>query len=396
MAIDLPTLMVSVMLVSAVAGAAVLYVGTPAGADASLRLWGASLLLYALQPLAFAWRTVGPLAPSVFAANAVAALVLTLQWAGVARFLATPPPGSHDAPPTPRLPSWPWLALPPAVAATGALLLLPHDSARNGFTSLVLTLLALTIIAQTRTGPALPQDSSRGRQLLLGGTALLAVVLVWRGTAIVAAGVTASDLSDASGIHARTYLFTLVTLLLQTLGFVLWQQERAVEREHLLAVRDPLTGCLNRRALFEVASGILDGRPRRPRPIAVLLLDLDLFKAVNDQHGHLAGDAVLREVARRLQLRLRANDRLARFGGEEFLVLADDTDDAGARVLAEELRQIVGATPIVLSEVAIPLTVSIGVQASAATESAATIDTLIAGADAALYRAKCAGRDRIA
>ncbi|MNY30848.1 Response regulator PleD [compost metagenome] len=132
---------------------------------------------------------------------------------------------------------------------------------------------------------------------------------------------------------------------------------------------------------------------RSQRPTAILMMDLDHFKQVNDQYGHLTGDACLQHAAQRLQQRLRAGDLLARFGGEEFVAVLSDTDLAGAHELAEQLRDDLARHPCIHQDRIINLTISIGV--CAAIPASADSEQLLNRADLALYRAKAAGRNRV-
>lgn len=131
---------------------------------------------------------------------------------------------------------------------------------------------------------------------------------------------------------------------------------------------------------------------------ALLLVDIDHFKRVNDHYGHLAGDHVLRHIVGVLRQRLRASDVLGRYGGEEFMVLLPGTDLHGAAQLAEQLRQAVQAAPCEWQGQRIAFTVSIGVAASADTPAdlSRTSEALLQAADQALYRAKDDGRNRVA
>ena len=180
--------------------------------------------------------------------------------------------------------------------------------------------------------------------------------------------------------------------------------ENALNRDRLLvgAITDPLTGLRNRRYLDSRLEEAVAGARRESTPLACLLLDLDYFKRVNDTYGHLAGDEVLREVARRIQGAVRASDVCARYGGEELAVLLPDTRRAEAEALAERLRQVVCGAPIpVATGRAITVTASIGVatvlpgpHATIAPEETAVRD-LLEAADQALFRAKAEGRDRV-
>jgi diguanylate cyclase (GGDEF)-like protein len=171
------------------------------------------------------------------------------------------------------------------------------------------------------------------------------------------------------------------------------QANRDLERAHAEADRlsreDPVTGIFNRRHFGEVLARELSD-PAASVP-AVLLLDLDHFKRINDEHGHLMGDAVLQTVTDRIALVLRDEDCLARWGGEEFAILAPDIDRDGVLSLAERAREALAAEPVQLGEMSIDLTLSVG--AALGTGERRTPDALVHAADQALYRAKGAGRN---
>ncbi len=163
---------------------------------------------------------------------------------------------------------------------------------------------------------------------------------------------------------------------------------------HRLTTLDPLTGVHNRRSLNEFLEREVGCAVRLSRPIAVLLLDADHFKLVNDRHGHPVGDAVLRGLAERLRQRARAEDLVARYGGEEFAVVLPETDLAMALVIGERFRVAVAEEAIFADGIAIGVTVSVGVAALAAGESRTT-NELLQVADERLYEAKRAGRNRV-
>jgi diguanylate cyclase (GGDEF)-like protein len=166
---------------------------------------------------------------------------------------------------------------------------------------------------------------------------------------------------------------------------------RAAHRElAALAATDPVTGLPNQRALVAALDGELARRLRSHRPCALLFLDLDHFKRVNDTHGHAAGDAALREFGEVVAAELRAVDVFGRWGGEEFVALLPGIDAAEALLAAGRVRDAVAAHDFAAVRGA-PLTVSIGVAASVE----AGRDELLAQADAALYEAKRGGRDRV-
>lgn len=159
------------------------------------------------------------------------------------------------------------------------------------------------------------------------------------------------------------------------------------------AATDALTGAFNRRRLDTDLAKLCRAAQRHDDPVAVLMIDVDHFKSVNDQYGHLIGDRVLTRIAQLLQLQLRAEDILGRWGGEEFLALLPRTDRLGALAIAERLRAAVADGPVPLGDLgSLPITVSIGVAAFRGLEP----NGLIARADRALYDAKVAGRNRVA
>lgn len=172
------------------------------------------------------------------------------------------------------------------------------------------------------------------------------------------------------------------------------QAELIFAREELReqATRDSLTRLWNRAAIMEILQRELDRTKRTGVPLSILLADVDHFKRVNDAYGHLAGDAVLREIARRMHVALRPYDGIGRYGGEEFLLILPDCDTPGAIALAERLRLAVASEAIILAEGVIPVTLSLGI---ATCENFVEASAFIGAADSALYRAKDGGRNRI-
>jgi two-component system cell cycle response regulator len=162
-------------------------------------------------------------------------------------------------------------------------------------------------------------------------------------------------------------------------------------RFRVIAFIDSLTEVGNRRA-FEKTLALLWGALAPPRRLALLVVDIDHFKTVNDLHGHAAGDLVLRSVARAIQDAVRKGDEVFRFGGEEFVALATDVDHAGAVAVGERVRRSV--TLLVGKERGLTVTVSVGVAVGPA-GSIATPEDLFRAADGAMYEAKAAGRDRV-
>lgn len=177
------------------------------------------------------------------------------------------------------------------------------------------------------------------------------------------------------------------------------QLRDAVEDGLRLAATDPLTGLYNRRYAMARLTDVERDAQGSGRAFAVVLADLDHFKAINDTYGHAAGDAVLKEVARRLKDNLRGADLVARYGGEEFLMVLPETDLDRAEPLARRLCALIGQTPFALPgrKAPIPVTMSIGVAVGGSDKNRAreTLEALIERADTALYGAKAHGRNQV-
>jgi two-component system, cell cycle response regulator len=178
--------------------------------------------------------------------------------------------------------------------------------------------------------------------------------------------------------------------------------ENAVNRARLVrsGLTDFLTGWHNRRYLHARLKEELARAQRQGSGLTCLLIDLDRFKQINDQHGHLVGDMALREAAQRVDAHIRDSDAAARFGGDEFVVLAPGISPEQAAALAERIRQAVSEAPLEVSNgLNLQLTVSIGVAGVVVdrneSDLKAVAEQLLAQADAALYRAKQNGRNRV-
>ncbi len=162
-----------------------------------------------------------------------------------------------------------------------------------------------------------------------------------------------------------------------------------------LALTDGLTGLYNRRYLTVHLDGLLARRAEGAMGPALLLLDIDWFKRVNDTHGHAAGDEVLRAVTARVARHVRSFDLFARYGGEEFVVVLPETDQRVAEQVAERLRMVVAENPICLGPPPVELEITISIGLAVTESNDETSVSLLHRADAALYAAKAAGRNRV-
>ena len=172
------------------------------------------------------------------------------------------------------------------------------------------------------------------------------------------------------------------------------QAELICVREELRqqATHDSLTYLWNRGAICDILQRELDRTQRSNMPLSIILADIDHFKRINDTYGHLAGDAVLREAAQCMRGVIRPYDGIGRYGGEEFLFVLPECDEAGAATLAERLRASIAARAMAIGERDVPLTCSMGIATHEITQD---LETLLGAADMALYRAKKAGRNRV-
>ncbi len=219
--------------------------------------------------------------------------------------------------------------------------------------------------------------------------------------ALAVGGLLAGAAAGAFALGPAGLLLTMAAEALAFAGGVLiskaqqQQLEEVNKQLHFQANHDPLTGLRNRGAIFEFLGIEAEKAAKTRQPLAIIMGDLDHFKSINDTYGHLGGDAVLRETARRIQAVLRAQDAVGRYGGEEIMIVLPDVPGGQAVLVAERIRQLVAEEPVKSDVGSIPVTISLGV---AAADNVATIveKNLVAAADEALYRAKREGRNRVA
>jgi two-component system, cell cycle response regulator len=160
------------------------------------------------------------------------------------------------------------------------------------------------------------------------------------------------------------------------------------------ASHDGLTDLWNRRAILEIVQKEMARSVREHAPLGLVMGDLDHFKQINDSHGHLAGDMVLCEVARRMVSSLRPYDSAGRYGGEEFILILPGCDTQASAEIAERLRLLLRSDPVKTNEGDVPVMMSFGVATMRGTEDC-WVDSIVRAADEALYRAKEEGRDRV-
>ena len=205
--------------------------------------------------------------------------------------------------------------------------------------------------------------------------------------------------ADSEAMFRRSQLrvMTITIAMLIALGteamFIFRPLFRRMNNLVDMAQSDPLTGCWNRRSVLDAANRDFARSWRTASPLSVIFMDIDHFKHINDSHGHLAGDAVIRTLTSTVKAALRTSDMLGRIGGEEFVVLLVDTDCQNAAMVAEKLRLQLAGTPVFYDKTEISFTVSLGVAEIRAGDADAL--SLIDRADSLMYRAKSGGRNLV-
>lgn len=350
----------------------------------SLRWWLASLGLQAIGSLMLATRDLAPTWLSLVLANTALGLGLACMAIALRGFYGMPQRRLLHL----------GLAMSIAVVALWFVEFRPDVQARVVSLSL---LLALPMASAARAvfrrgGPSGVVPRLTGIAFGFGTATLLVRAgseLLWPSDVI--------KLMDPLPMNVAWVGALLVLPLLATVGFLLMCTERSQAELERTARLDYLTGIYNRRAIEELASREIRAARRHGKDLAILLLDVDHFKCVNDEHGHDAGDQALVEAVRRMREALRAEDLIGRQGGEEFVVVMPGQDLASAQAAAERLRRdfagdamrvVAGNSPVEAL-----VTVSIGVAALHASD--AQWSHLLRRADRAMYAAKAAGRNAV-
>src|SRR5690606_5245620 len=200
-------------------------------------------------------------------------------------------------------------------------------------------------------------------------------------------------LGEISFGRGKRFLEPELRVIEQMLSILVYPLRNALLYRRALnaALTDALTGIDNKRSFDNQIQREMDLARRHKGDLSLILLDLDHFKSINDTHGHVVGDEVLKEVAARIQTTCRQSDLCFRLGGEEFAVILSHTDTEGARIIAERVREAVNATPVEVQGRTVKVTISLGVTSFCEDDSSRE---LISRADLALYCAKAQGRNR--
>lgn len=358
--------------------AAMLWVArAPTDRGTGLGTWtlGVSAQGLAFLLLAAAGR-LPPLLSAVLA-NAAGAASVALLFVALRQFLGRP---------APRLELALMVAAVTLVAAfSGARYV--DSTIFNGYVYGALQLLNARLLWRHPAAPAGPMW--RVQRVVAASYLLMGLVLPLRATVLLLDAGAPDYLDMPAGWQLPVYVFAFIFLIVTNLGFLLLCKMRAEAEVRQRAMTDELTALPNRRALDEALTAALDEAAAGQPPFAVMMVDIDHFKAINDRFGHHAGDTALRDFAARLGRDPVRGEQVFRYGGEEFGVLLRGTDAAAARQRAERLRAQVALPPHELTQAR---SASFGLTLWRPGDSA---DALLGRADAALYRAKAQGRDRV-
>jgi diguanylate cyclase (GGDEF)-like protein len=380
MSLDARTLLFSLVLTYTLAVVSMFVAATDSKTPDGTGKWASAMLMETLTWVLIAKRGVIPDFFSVTIANGFMAVAYAMILSAIYEFQQR------------KAPHWQYW-LPIALTLTMAAILV--DDIRGRFIwggliyglQMVLIARALLTHGETRAG--------RAWRLLFGGVIMVMVVLVLRAVdAWFVSDVLAQPQNSATvqPIQLISYIAVVSMALLGSISFVLMVKERTDREVMHLAMTDSLTQIPNRRALMDYAARVL--ARRNGMPLAMLMIDVDHFKPINDTHGHQIGDEVLCKLTAMLAGRLRGYDLIGRYGGEEFCVVAPETDQKGALALAESLRKIISSKSIPTTDGELTVSVSIGV-ACCPLNATRKLDEILAEADAALYDAKQTGRNKV-
>jgi diguanylate cyclase (GGDEF)-like protein len=264
-----------------------------------------------------------------------------------------------------------------------------HYPWRVGLANGVLGLLMLGVTAAALSHS--PGTHRGWRAVIATSMAVMATVTFWRG--VLGAFFTESYpfMTAPHPVNQFSALVSSVVLLLNSMALLMAYREEAERQLREQAITDGLTGLLNRRAWTERAEVLLADARRYGQPLGLMMIDIDHFKRVNDDHGHARGDQALQLVARMLREQLRSGDLAGRYGGEEFCVLLTHTREGPALSLDQRLRQCLRLQ----SEPELGFVLEYSAGLAALGENDRTLDDLLRRADAALYEAKRAGRAQV-
>ena len=379
MLVHTPTLLLVNLLITATLALCMGLVAQRARRD-GLFLWAAALAAHTLGYILLSLRGQVSDVASVVLANGLLSAEFSLYAEGLCQFQQRRPRR--------------WLIWAPAPLVLLTFPFLMDDTLARVIMSAVLlagqcvVMLWLLLLGRHST-------PGRGQYFAMVGFAAGAAALSLRGLSALAGDLQLVSITDSNDIQTLTFLVATVMIPLVCQGLVLMTKERADARNRTLAMEDELTGLCSRSYILEALQQNMARSQHNQHPLAVLIIDIDFFRHVNDNYGQPSGDKALQDLAACVRDRLRAHDLMGRWGGDEFILILPDTDPQGAKHVAEALRRMVEGTRFdAVDGRRMALTVSIGVHALS-TVTHQTVDAMTSLADQALGRAKQNGRNRI-
>lgn len=375
--LDMPTLVLDTGLSAVYAAIAMVYVWRVHGRDPAVRHWASGFLCIAAGALLVGLRAQLPALWSIVFGNTLIVVGTCLMYVGTALFTRR---------------QVRWLVVAGSAAATAAAMFYwgtvrPDFAWRLAAFSAGMCLPWALMIFDLNQGSRGPRRATRRLVSAIYAVCIVATIVrasdAWLDPDV-------SQVFSGGWVQSFWFAAAQAVIFFSPFGFLLMTSERLQLRLDRLASEDELTGVLNRRAFLARALEMLATQPA-DEPSAILVLDLDHFKQINDRHGHAAGDAVLRGFAQTVAMQLRPDDLFARVGGEEFWLLLPSTSIGAAMQTAERLRVLVEAADTLFGPERLRLTVSIGVSAI----KLGDISGALSAADRALYAAKSQGRNRV-
>lgn len=382
MMFDLRTLLMAEVLIYLVFGLMQAMMWWLRRSEHAFLFWGIGNLCAAASSLLLGLRGIAPDALSITLANGLVILAIGLMWAGQRRFAAQ----------TVR-----WnlvVAVPLALMLSFTFHAPIADSIVARTVTVYACLLMFCALGVFDLARAQRREPLGMRRVALGALSVICVMLVAGIWALSGSAEPAADFLAPNLPRFLSLLVLFIGILVWDLALLLMANERLENRLVVIAQIDPLTGILNRAGFRMEAERQLQRCMGNGAPAAVLLLDLDHFKKVNDTHGHDGGDRLLRRFVKSTRQTLCSDDVLARYGGEEFCALMPGATLAAAAETAERIRVQFERVRVDAGKAAFGTTVSIGVAEIALPDE--TLDAAIARADRALYQAKHQGRNRVA
>lgn len=382
--LDIRTLFFLLVLATLMAGMAVLFMQVPEPARRrNATMWAVANFVIAAGLLLVGLRSHIPLWPSVVLGNALVLTGFSLLYSAYTALMLRPQR----------------LYLPVLVLIGSGLLLhvmvthhIGQGAERIAAVSLVTAVLALLMLRTAYIGQDFYTQAPARMMQMFYGITLLASLARAVDSLFFPGG--AQQLFAATPVQILSFLGYFFALAGAGIAYVLTLAALAYRDLAVIANNDMLTGVRNRHNFMLMAERDLALAQRMWRPLAVMMLDLDHFKQINDRHGHLAGDEVLRRFGDVLRASLRNVDLVGRYGGEEFCIVMNDSTPEAARHTAERIRQEFSTLKIIYDGKPLAVSVSIGIAGMSPGEHV-DMQELLRRADSALYQAKAGGRNRV-